>query len=48
MRYYVMVFKNGLVYDRQVHDAADFSINTYVRLMLEHGYGLEIELREAA
>lgn len=39
--YFVLVFKNGLVYDRQ-ELAADISITTYIREMMSHGYGLEI------
>lgn len=48
MLYYVMVIKNGLVYDRQVHPVDGFSISTYIREMLAHGYGLDIRLIEEA
>jgi hypothetical protein len=40
--YYVLVMKNGLVYDRQWHRASEMSINIYIREMLSHGYGLDI------
>ncbi len=45
-RYYVMVFKDGLVYDRQWHDVEGFSVNTYIREMLSHGYGLDVRFME--
>lgn len=44
--YYVTVFKGGLVYDRQVHDAEGFSISTFIREMLSHGYGLDVRMEE--
>src|SRR5579872_4599817 len=37
MKYCVLVFKNGMVYDRQWHFVEGFSINTYIREMLRHG-----------
>lgn len=40
--YYIMVLRAGLVYDRQTVAAAGFSITTYIREMLAHGYGLDI------
>ena len=45
-RYYVMVFRGGLVYDRQWHDADGFSVDTFIREMLSHGYGLDIRFME--
>ncbi len=42
LRYYVLVLKGRLVYDRQCHPVEGFSITTFVREMLANGYGLEI------
>lgn len=42
MRYYVIVWKNGIVHDTQSHRVEEISIDTYIREMLAHGYGLDI------
>lgn len=40
--YLILVLKGGLVYDRQQIYADGFSLSTYIREMLSHGYGLDI------
>lgn len=46
--YSIIVIKNGLVIDRFFQTADGFSISTYIREMLAHGYGLDIRLIEEA
>lgn len=48
MIYSILVLKGGLVYDRQVYRVEGFSLNTYIREMLTHGYGLDISIVEEA
>lgn len=46
-RYLVSVYLGGRLCNFQVHDADEISITTFIREMLDAGYGLDVTLEEA-